>query len=190
MSPYVRLSGVMMCLAAPAVAQDTAISTDLPTFRAEIAGAPVVVTRNGPTCPPACVQPMQAADGIATLGELEVLTFLRGAGADGTGLLVDIRAPERFTETSLPGAVNVPAQTLAVDNPYRADLLAALGFDPTAANGTPFDLVLFGTGATDPAPAEALRDLLSAGYPADRLHYYRAGLDGWVALGLSTEPGT
>lgn len=175
---------------ATALAQDTSITTDLPNFSASLSGITVEVTRSGPACPPACVEPIEAADGIVTVGELEVLGFLKQYAANGAGLLVDTRPQNAFARDTLPGAVSVPASTMQPDNPYRADLLAALGLEQGNRASNAYTLLLFDQNAASPEAAQAVRDLLQAGYPAEKILYYRAGFDGWTALGLSTQPGT
>ncbi|MEK7711685.1 MAG: rhodanese-like domain-containing protein, partial [Pseudomonadota bacterium] len=47
-------------------------------------------------CPPFCVHSMQVAPGVATVGELELLDFIKQRVAPGTGLLIDARAPEWY----------------------------------------------------------------------------------------------
>ncbi|APZ52373.1 rhodanese-like domain-containing protein [Salipiger abyssi] len=181
----VCLTGLAACLAAGVASADQSrITPDMAGFAVSLNGETLTVTREGDACPPACVQPMRAAPGIATIGELELLAFLEHSAAAGTGLLIDARLPEGFASATLPGAVNVPAATLAADNPYRSDLLAALGVqggDFSAA----FDLVIFAAGPAAPEAPEALRSLRDAGYPAEKLSYYRGGVQGWTALGLS-----
>ncbi|MBS0125690.1 rhodanese-like domain-containing protein [Thetidibacter halocola] len=174
-----------MGAALPAFAQVSRISEDIASVTIDLNGRGIIIDRQGPACPPACVQPMQAAPGVATIGELEVLDFLSGTVAAGGGLLVDARLPDRFAEGTVPGAVNVPEATLHPQNPYRDDLLAALG----AQRGNfaeAYDLVIFGEGANATDAAQALRHLAEAGYPAEKLKYYRGGLTAWRALGLTT----
>jgi rhodanese-related sulfurtransferase len=173
-----------MGLALSAHAQTSAITDQMAAFQTTVNGAPLKVSRSGPACPPACVTPMQAAPGVATIGELEVLDFLDIFVSTGQGLLVDVRLPDGYAGGTVPGAVNVPAATLLPENPYRDDLLSALGVRDGGFTGA-FDLVLFAGGADDAQAAEALRNLLEAGYPATKLKYYRGGLASWQGLGLS-----
>ena len=45
-------------------------------------------------CPPFCIQPMQLAPGVETIGELELLSYLRRMSTgDETLLVIDSRAP-------------------------------------------------------------------------------------------------
>lgn len=88
-------------------------------------------------------------------------------------------------------AVNVPFTTLDAENPYRDDILRALGATDRGDGGLDFTqarpLVLFGNGPwCDQAP-RAIRSLLDAGYPPERIGYYRGGLQSWLSLGLDID---
>lgn len=179
------IASAAVFMATPLLAQSTRISEDRDGFSFSLNGSNVTITRTGPACPPACLQPMQAAAGVSTVGELEILDFLDLFVSAGQGLLIDARLPDTYSAQTIPGAVNVPAETLRPGNQYRDDLLNALGVrngDFSAA----YDLVLFAGGSASPAASEAVRDLLDAGYPATKLKYYRGGLTAWIAAGLST----
>jgi len=179
---------VVFAMALPVSAQQSRISDTRDTFQFQLNSTTVTIERSGASCPPACVQPMQAASGVGTIGELEIMDFLELFVSQGAGLLIDARLPEGFSAGTIPGAVNVPEATLRPGNPYRDDLLRALG----VRNGdfsNAFDLVLFGSGADDGGAAEAVRSLLAAGYPATKLKYYRGGVQSWTGLGLSTASG-
>mgnify|MGYP000740085784 CR=1 FL=1 len=179
---------VVTVLAQAASAQSGRISEDRATFAFSLNGRSVEITRDGADCPPSCVQPMQAAPGIGTVGELEVMDFLEIFVSTGKGLLIDARLPEGFARGTVPGAVNVPEATLRPDNPYRDDLLNALGVRSGDFSGA-FDLVVFGAGAEDPQAVQALRSLMDSGYPANKLKYYRGGVLAWTTLGLSLASG-
>ncbi len=139
-------------------------------------------------CPPFCIHPMSAGEGVETLGEIEVMDFLETRVANGRGLLVDSRVPEWFAKGTIPGAVNVPFATLEPTNPYRDDILSALGARKSGA-GWDFtgalDLVLFCNGPWCDQSPRAIRNLIDAGYPASKLRYYRGGMQDWLILGLT-----
>ena len=175
-------------LAAPALGQESRISEDVGSFSFTLSGRSVTIDRRGAACPPACLQPMQAASGVSTIGELELLDFLDLFVSTGQGLLIDARLPDGFAMGTVPGAVNVPFATLRPDNPYRDDLLAALGVRNGDFGGA-FDLVLFAGGADSPEAPQALRSLIDAGYPASKLKYYRGGMTAWQGYGLTVVPG-
>ncbi len=176
----------------PLVAQSSAITEGATTFAFSLNGVEMTVTRSGPSCPSSCIQPISIAPGVETLGELEVIAFLQNAVSTGTGLLVDVRMPGTFSSGSVPGSVNVPLATFQPDNPYRTDLLSALGVSnpetaPSFAGA--FSLVIFGNGPDDSTARDAIRHLLGAGYPPAKIKYYRGGASTWSALGLNISVG-
>ncbi len=112
------------------------------------------------------LQPLQAAPGVRTVGELELLELL----AQGA-VLVDSRTEGSFGGRTLPGAVHLPHdETVA-----RQDELDREGVS-----------VLFCNGPQCPQSPDALRSLLADGFPASALAYYRGGLHDWVTLAFPT----
>ncbi|MBM2321555.1 MULTISPECIES: rhodanese-like domain-containing protein [Marivita] len=176
----------------PLVAQSSAITEGASAFAFTMNGAEMTITRSGPSCPSSCIQPMIVAAGIDTLGELEVIGFLQNVVSTGAGLLIDVRMPGTFSSGSVPGSVNVPLATFKPDNPYRADLLSALGVsnpETTPNFAAAFSLVIFGNGPDDGAAHDAIQHLLGAGYPPSKIKYYRGGASTWSALGLNISVG-
>ena len=190
-------------LAPPAAAQTVALVEGLPELRFEVNGQAFTIARNpdpkaeikgefartSRACPPFCIQPMQPVAGVPTLGELELLTFLRDKVATGEGVLLDARLPDWFAKGSIPSAVNVPFATLAPENPFRYDILQALGARPAGGGKLDFaavpELVVFCNGAWSDQSLRALVALIEAGYPVEKLRYYRGGMQDWVMLGLT-----
>jgi len=188
-----------------ATAQEVRITTFKSDATFTLNGQTFTITRNQDTgatmqgefartsraCPPDCLQPMHAADGVVTAGELEVLAFLEQDVTDRRGLLLDTRAPEAFARGSIPGAVNVPFVTLGPENRFRDDILRALGAT-TAPNGTldftnAMSLTLFSGGAWSSDAPDAIEHLITAGYPAEKIYYYRGGIQAWIGVGLSVQ---
>ena len=112
------------------------------------------------------LQPLQPVGGIPTIGELELVALV----ADGA-LLVDTRVADSRGGLTVPGAVNI-AHDQIVD---RRDELNGDGVS-----------ILFCNGPQCPQTPAALQALKQAGYPRDRLAYYRGGLHDWVTLGMPT----
>ncbi len=152
-------------------------------------------------CPPFCVQPMQVLPGVATVGELEVLGYLKRI-ADGNAnlLVVDSRGPEWVTRGTIPGSVNVPWRKINTDVSgsfaieAEADTLGDIligtfgakktdqGYDFSGAK----TLVLFCNGMWCGQSSINIRTLAKLGYPADKLKWYRGGMQDWVTVGLTT----
>lgn len=110
------------------------------------------------------IQPMSVASGVVTVGELEVIEH-----AQAGHRLVDCRLAEYSHEGTIPGALSIPHDEVAA---RVGELDRAV---PT---------VLFCNGPQCPATAKAAKALLAAGWPAERLFYYRGGIHDWVTLGL------
>jgi rhodanese-related sulfurtransferase len=196
----------VFAFACPSLAQEARIAEDLPVAEVEVGGLALRIeraqdpaamltgefARTARACPPFCVQPIRIDPAVPTWGELELIGFLQEAVAAGSGILIDARLPEWQAKGTIPGAVNVPFATLAPDNPYRQDILIALGAVP-GANGrmdfsTALDVVVFCNGAWSDQAPRAIRHLLDAGYPAEKLRYYRGGMQDWQVLGLTVAP--
>ncbi len=201
----IALIGSLTTLAFPSFAQDVWITPELPFIELELNDDFLVIERNpdvdavvpaafaktSRACPPFCVQPMEIAEGVETFGELELLSFLENDAQQGLGLLIDARTSDFFKAGTIPGSINLPFNLLSSDvsNPFLAPILAQLG-GVEQSNGTwSFDnaasLVLFCNGPWCGQSPRAIRNLISVGYPADKLKYYRGGMQSWLMLGLS-----
>lgn len=187
-----------------ATAQDVRITPELGVFETSINGKTIGISRIQDTanrllnefsktsrpCPPFCIQPMTVAPGVATIGELEVLDFLKNEVATGRGLLVDARVPEWFTKGTIPGAVNIPFPTLEETNPFRNEILKAIGAKPDGDRwnfDNAMDLALFCNGPWCEQSPRAIKALLSIGYPASKLSHFRGGIQSWASLGLTLQ---
>lgn len=147
-------------------------------------------TRTSRACPPHCLQPISLGSGVETFGELEVMSYLETSVSDGIGLLVDARSPQEFAISAIPGSVNVPFITLAAENRFRPDILRALGAVDVAGGAMDFsgamDLAVYSGGVWSNDAPMAIQNLIEAGYPAEKIHYYRGGMQAWTHVGLST----
>lgn len=149
-------------------------------------------------CPPFCVQPMQVAPGVETIGEIEVLDYLRrAAGGDDSVLVVDSRTPEWVARGTIPGSINIPWTALSpargadpisigeiLEERFGAQNIEGL-WDFSGAR----TLVLFCNGVWCGQSPANVRTLLKFGYPAHKLKWYRGGMQAWEILGLTTAPG-
>ena len=181
--------------AAGAEELEVKIRKDRPTVTVQTGTGPVEIRRIQDTenqvagewartsrpCPPFCIQPMTPAPGVTTIGELELLDMLE----DPEAIVLDSRTEEWFEKGSIPGAVNMP-YTQAAD---RLDELGCtLDFDGFLCEDVP-KVALFCNGAWCGQSPTAIRRMIEAGFPADRLYYYRGGMQAWRVLGLTvTDP--
>jgi len=189
-----------------ALAQDVNITQELPAFEVKIGNKTHRIDRIQDTanrltnsfsktsrkCPPFCIHPMKAAPGIETVGELELMDFLKDTVEPGDGLLIDARIASFYEKGTIPGSVNIPFTLFSPDeNPFIDKIRAVLGGKKDATGTWNFknalELMLFCNGPWCDQSPRALRNLLAAGYPAEKLYYYRGGMQNWQNLGLSVE---
>ncbi len=190
---------------APVLAQEVWITQELPFVELEVgqeffvierdqdnlAVVPADFAKTSRPCPPFCVQPMTVAEGVNTVGELELIAFLEDVVQAGDGYLIDSRTPRWYEAGTIPGSINIPFNLLSADaqNPFLAPLLKQLGGAQTDSGDWTFDnapeLTMFCNGSWCGQSPRAIRNLLSVGYPAEKLHYYRGGMQNWLILGLN-----
>jgi len=143
-------------------------------------------------CPPNCNMDASGRDGVATVGEMELIAFIKNEVANGEGLVIDTRIPAWHAQGTIPGAINLPFTAVSPDNTYRDDIFAALGGQQT--NGAwdfsnAKQLIMFCNSQWCQQSPNAIADLLEAGYPADKLRFYRRGMQTWQLVGLTVETG-
>jgi len=150
-------------------------------------------------CPPFCIQPMQLAPGVETIGELEVIEYVRRmAEGDETILLIDSRSTDWAMKGTIPGAVNIPWSKLNVDQGGADPLtISEILTEQFGAEETDEEdqwdfanartLVMFCNGMWCGQSPTNILTLLELGYPADRIKWYRGGMQDWEILGLNTE---
>lgn len=129
-------------------------------------------------CPPFCIQPMSPADGVTTIAELELLAMLE----DPEVMVLDSRTNAWFVNGTIPGAINMPYDSIL---DQLADLGCEVDFDGWECSNARA-VALFCNGPWCGQSPTAIRNMLSAGYPADRIFYYRGGMQAWNMLGLTT----
>lgn len=171
------------------------IAKDIPSVTVQTEDGPVEINRIQDTkneisgewaltsrpCPDFCIQPHSPADGVSTIGELELIALLKNPEA----VVVDSRTRDWFEGGTIPGAINIPYT-------YVVDELVQLGCEPD------FDgwdckaakpVALFCNGVWCGQSPTAIRNMIKAGYPADRIFYYRGGMQVWRLVGLTVVGG-
>jgi rhodanese-related sulfurtransferase len=189
-----RLALLALCFAAGgAHAEPVGITADMMSVTVETDSGPVVISRiqdnshevsgewarTSRPCPNFCIQPMSPAPGVTTIGELELLAFLK----DQNVVVVDGRVRKDFEGGAIPGAVNIPYTE-------AADRLGELGcepdFDGWICDGPEVKSVaLYCNGPWCGQSPTAARRMIEAGYPAEKIFYYRGGMQVWRMLGLT-----
>lgn len=152
-----------------------------------------ITSRN---CPPFCINPMTLAPGVETLGEIEVLDYLKKmSDGDDSILVIDSRTADWVKRGTIPGAANIPWTKLNVvggADPLTIAEIVTERFDAEEIANDKFDftnaktLVMFCNGMWCGQSPNNIRALLKMGYPAEKLKWYRGGMQNWENLGLTT----
>ncbi|MDH3355785.1 MAG: rhodanese-like domain-containing protein [Chromatiales bacterium] len=146
-------------------------------------------------CPPFCIRPWIAAPGVETVAELEVLYYAKLAGdGDKSILIVDARTPDWAQRGTIPTSINVPFTKLVASKGANdvtiADALEKFGAVEKDDGSWDFSkaktLVQFCNGMWCGQSPLAIKALVKLGYPANKLKYYRGGMQSWETLGLPT----
>lgn len=199
----------LACAAFSAGPQPVNITTGVPSVTVMHAGKPVVIERNqdpdnmidpdfsmtSRPCPPYCIQPMQLSPGVETLGELELLEYLRKAGEGGI-LVIDSRDRDWVVRSGLiPGAAHLPWTELhpGQTDPEKIAETLILRFGATRLGSlwnfeNAKTLVMYCNGPWCGQSPTNIKQLLAMGYPAHKLKWYRGGMQVWKSLGFNTVP--
>lgn len=163
-------------------------------------------------CPPFCIGPMEVDQSVKTIGEIEVFHFMENQLRDGLGLLIDARTPEWYAKGTIPGSINIPFTDLSkdVEDIEMVEALLLFGAkqrEPVGALTQTLEqwgvldaehmtdewdftdckeLVLWCNGPECGQSPRAIRGLLAVGYPAEKIYYYRGGMQLWQLWGLTT----
>lgn len=163
-------------------------------------------------CPPFCINPISLDDRVETVAELEVIKFMETDLYRGDGVLIDARTPSWYKKGTIPGSVNIPFTQFEKDAEdielaeilesfgavERDDVNAVLrmveGFGLMGGDqktekwdfSDAKELMLWCNGPWCGQSPRAIRALLDIGYPAEKLSYYRGGMQMWQSLGLTT----
>jgi rhodanese-related sulfurtransferase len=166
-------------------------------------------------CPPFCIQPAVLAPGVDTIAEVEVLGYLKKINNGNRNILVvDSRTADWARKGTIPGAINIPWTKLnpakgattegiikILTEEFGAKLKPGadiLDVDEAIVNGTVGDvidyrgaktLVMFCNGMWCGQSPNNIKNLLKFGYPAEKIKWYRGGMQDWEILGLTTVPG-
>jgi len=145
-------------------------------------------------CPPFCIQPAVLAPGVQTIGELEMLHYLKKMSeGDKSIMVVDSRTPDWVAKGTIPGAINIPWDKLNIgkSDPITVQELLEKNFGVKTQDGFyMFDnaktVVMFCNGHWCGQSPTNIKGLLKIGYPAEKIKWYRGGMQEWEVLGLST----
>lgn len=127
---------------------------------------------------------------VETIGELEVIDYIKKISeGDDSILIIDTRKKSWFEVNGhIPLSVNIPAKEFKYDQSTVEILGDTMGvitdhdiFDYTYAK----TLIMYCNGIWCGKTPQAIKKLISFGYPAHKIKYYRGGMQSWKSLGLT-----
>lgn len=133
-------------------------------------------------CPPFCIQPMVPSEGVEPVGELEVIGYVAAKSA----ILIDARTPDWHVKGTIPGSVNIPFTEVAM----RLDELGCKKDAGTWDCAAAQNVCLYCNGPWCGQSPTAIKAMIRAGFPAEKIKYYRGGIQSWKILGLNTVEGS
>lgn len=146
-------------------------------------------------CPPFCIQPVVLAPGVETIGENEMINYLaKMSSGDESIMVIDSRTPNWVERGMIPGAINLPwtklntkkgADPLSISEILEGEF-GATSFDGLWKFGNAKTLVMYCNGMWCGQSPANIKALLDFGYPADKMKWYRGGMQNWANLGLTT----
>jgi rhodanese-related sulfurtransferase len=191
-----------------ASAFDVNITADLPSVEIMHGDQKITIMRNqnqnntidpdfaktSRKCPPFCIQPGVIAQGVETLGELEILQYLKKmSDGDKSIIVVDSRTPDWVEKGTIPGSVNIPWDKLNIGKSDPITVQDILEKQLGVRNQDGFymfdnakTVVMFCNGPWCGQSPTNIKGLLKIGYPADKIKWYRGGMQDWNVLGLTT----
>lgn len=174
------------------------LTKDIPSIDITVKGEKVTISRNQDSnhklnnqysltsrlSPPFEIQPYTVAEGVKTISELEIFTFMQEELKKG-GLIIDARLTHWFNQSTIPTAINIPFTSI-VD--YKKTNIFKK-FSVTIKKGKldfskAKKVLIFDNGPWCPQASEAIKDLIKLGYPKEKILYYRGGMQYWSILGL------
>ena len=145
-------------------------------------------------CPPYCIQPIELAAGIETIGELEIIDYLKKLSAgDDNIVVIDSREAKWLNKGMIPGAINIPWTKLfnKTATPSQVREILQLSFGVAFIDGlwnfqNAKTLVFYCNGAWCGQSPTNIKSLVNYGYPVSKLKWYRGGMQSWKLFGLTT----
>ncbi|MDD3342615.1 MAG: rhodanese-like domain-containing protein [Sulfurospirillaceae bacterium] len=139
-------------------------------------------------------QPMLAAPGVRSVGEVEVLDFIKNklGALPKEYILVDARTQEWFEQMSIPSSVNIPYTHMEYDEVMPEDFFRTMKLLSFEKKGNRYDFshaktaLLFCNGPWCSQSRLGIQKLLKIGYPKEKLLWYRGGMQDWLIFGFTT----
>lgn len=179
---------LLATLSMPALAdepQHLRIIGEAREFIVQTPGGPFTIRRAPTQCASATgiLQPLVPLAGVHPVTEIEVLQALN----DPAIRVVDMRDEDDPLPATIPNSYHIPYNELE----DRMDELGCVRVDKVVWNCAKAPAIIaFCKGPMCLQSPSGVATLVKAGFPVDRISYYRGGMMDWQALGLTTVKGS
>lgn len=155
------------------------ISGDVMEVSVDTEDGPFVITRHANEIQliGGVLQPLVPVPGVHPMGELEVIDALN----DPSFIVVDMRTIEWRVKSTIPGSIHIPYIEVA----SRLDELGCTGSEGNWNCENAMKVVAFCNGPACGQSPMAIRAMDREGFPADKIYYFRGGMQSWTVMGLS-----
>jgi len=128
------------------------------------------------------IRPMIPTPGVTPIGELEVIAALQ----DPACIVVDTRTVASQYGGTIPGSYNIVYDVIA----ERLDELGCVSEQAGWNCEQALNVVLYCNGPNCGQSPTAMAAMVEAGFPAEKIFFYRGGMLAWTSLGLTTRENT
>lgn len=138
------------------------------------------------------LSPMTIHDGVETFGELEVLDFIEEMQEDKQMLLIDTRQPLWYEYRTIPTAINISFEYILKPNLFKKEFHTSLKRLGVQGDKEPYNftkaktIVLFCNASWCGQSPAMINSLISFGYPAEKIKWYRGGMASWLGLNMTS----
>lgn len=138
-------------------------------------------------------QPIVLTKGVETLGELEFIEYMKKAQSDESIVIVDSRTPSWHERLRIPGSVNVPFTNFQSKQTAIETMEFEFGVTQKANGKLDFSKAKtivaycngYWCGQTPAMVKNVTYSLINLGYPAEKIKYYRGGMQAWASFGFT-----
>lgn len=139
------------------------------------------------------ISPMVLVEGVKTVGEIEVLEFLKKVMREPESyILVDSRRVDWYEHGTIPGAINISYDEMFYDEDFPEDWSRLLRLLNIKEKNKKLDfshakmLLTFCNASWCAQSPKAIKSLIKLGYPKEKILWYRGGLQAWILSGFNT----
>ena len=138
------------------------------------------------------IQPISVHPKVETYAEMEVMHFFKQMQKRKDMMLVDSRGENWFQYRSIPGAVNIEHHVISHPEKYPLEFKEALEKMGVGISNGAYDfsqaktIVFFCNGAWCSQSPNMIKNLISLGFPPEKIKWYRGGMHDWLTLSMTS----